>query len=207
MSKTVGRNFSGIGIDLSDWDIENERPTNHYLDEDLTDSTFTCLSAEGGKLYFGIEWGNIDKSWDDATIKRMIAERITSYLEDEDKKVRAEYAADKEHNEEILENPLSKRELLGRYGNEDDVITVRVAIPFNRIVDNDLEGLMDLLNDAIIDNGLLQDINYTPVGVDNGFIIIEVSARFLEDDEDRIPSIEEIGKDIRKIEDSWVELW
>lgn len=89
MSKLVARSFTGLGLDLRELDIDNSRPDGNYLDEELSDDTYTCISGDG-RLYFGIEssfpWqqssANDAPESEDAA-KHMVASCLLKYLTDE----------------------------------------------------------------------------------------------------------------------------
>lgn len=60
----------------------------------------------------------------------------------------------------IHEKPLSKDELK-RIADEDNYIEVMITIHISDVIDNDLEGFLDILSKRVTNSPCLTDINYT----------------------------------------------
>ena len=81
-----------------------------------------------------------------------------------------------DHKPKVLRKPLGKR--WKRAVNKDGYLTVTVPVDFNQIVDNDLEGLNDILDSLILGDtvaGSLSDISWHPVGIEKDAVLLEVT--------------------------------
>jgi hypothetical protein len=84
----------------------------------------------------------------------------------------------------VLEKPYTNKEILEKV-DEDGWIEGYIVIEMSDMIDNDLEGFLDLLGEMLIGNCCMMQPNYTPVGVDeNNRIILKVEGdvNFLLDD-------------------------
>lgn len=75
---------------------------------------------------------------------------------------------------DVLKQPLSKEKMI-QNKNEDGYIEGKVMVHLSDIIDNDLEGFLDLISEKLTGSPLLMDINYDVVdGTAEGCIIIKV---------------------------------
>lgn len=73
-----------------------------------------------------------------------------------------------------IETPLSVKQL--RDLSKDNFIKVNVVCSLSDFIDNDLEGVLDILSEKVTGNELLEDISYKPMGVTtNDELIVEVA--------------------------------
>lgn len=72
----------------------------------------------------------------------------------------------------VMKEPY-KPEELKKLADENGYVEGNVVVPLSNIIDNDLEGFLDLLGEKLVENDCLMDISYKPVGVivDQGIII------------------------------------
>ena len=89
----------------------------------------------------------------------------------------------------LLDEPLSNS-AIRQYllANDGDCIKGVVAIELSDLIDNDLEGVLDLMSEKLTDTVLLTNIEYAVVGFDGETTLHmevsgEVSQMDLEDDE------------------------
>lgn len=75
----------------------------------------------------------------------------------------------------VLNTPLTPDELRIRVDRED-YIEATVAVNFGDVIDGDLEELLDAIAEMVTGSiAGLTDVSYTPVGVENGDVVLEVS--------------------------------
>lgn len=77
----------------------------------------------------------------------------------------------------VMKEPY-KPEELEKLADENGYVEGNVIVPLSDIIDNDLEGFLDLLGEKLVANECLMDISYKAVGVteeqnndDRGIII------------------------------------
>lgn len=76
---------------------------------------------------------------------------------------------------DLILEPLTAGEI-EKIRNEDGYISARVIIELHDIIDNDLEGFLDILSEKLVGDDLLMDIDYKVTGVANeNEVVIEVS--------------------------------
>ena len=122
MSNLVSNNFVGLGLDLHDLNIDNERPDGNYLDEKLNIGVYSCVSGDG-RLYFGItpcfpwEQDFAIMPQNVGLAKHNIAAMLLRYLENEQARLKEE----PEEYEEELENELPTMEdIIGKITDIND---------------------------------------------------------------------------------------
>lgn len=123
MSRLVARSFNGLGLDLWELDIDNSRPDGNYLDEELSDDVYTCISGDG-RLYFGIEssfpWQQSpdnDAPESEDAAKHMVASCLLKYLTKE----RSRLEEEPDEYEDVLEQELpTEDELISKIRYIDD---------------------------------------------------------------------------------------
>lgn len=74
---------------------------------------------------------------------------------------------------EVLDNPLTIEEMKSQMISNNKVKGI-VAISVSDMIDNDLEGFLDILSETLVGNPCLMDINYNLVATKDGIIYIEV---------------------------------
>lgn len=77
----------------------------------------------------------------------------------------------------IIRTPLTKAEITKRLEEDTTYITGVVPVDLSDIIDNDLEGLLDIVSEKLIGSICLMDINYKCIGVENDglTLLMEVS--------------------------------
>lgn len=70
----------------------------------------------------------------------------------------------------VLEKPLTKKELESEM-NENRYIKVIVPVEVEALINNDLEGVLDLLSELVTGTPCLMDISYKAVGVINEYVL------------------------------------
>ena len=91
------------------------------------------------------------------------------------------------NNVEVLRESVDIDTLLSKYHYEElgqNGFRVRIPMALSHLVYQDEDTIFDQVNDAIIDGYLLCGISMTPVGVENDYIIIEVTGEVDYDPED-----------------------
>lgn len=88
----------------------------------------------------------------------------------------------------LITEPLTKAQVQ-QIWDKDGWITVEIAVSLNELIDHDTEGLNDLADERILQEGLLSDISYSVVGHEkeehgSGKVIIQVTAEVVDLDED-----------------------
>lgn len=79
-----------------------------------------------------------------------------------------------------VDTPFTSEELFGIVTPEGQ-FDVEVLVDFDLILENDFEGFLDILSGAIVSDGIIEDIDYTLTGVEDGCVIINVIANLVED--------------------------
>lgn len=64
----------------------------------------------------------------------------------------------------IWDRPMTK-EQIRRYMRDDGFITGNIIMHISDVIDNDLEGFLDIISKALVNTPCLEDINYTILGV------------------------------------------
>ena len=97
----------------------------------------------------------------------------------------------------VLEKPYTNKEILEKV-DKDGWIKGNIAIEMSDMIDNDLEGFLDLLGEMLIGNCCMMQPNYTPIGVDeNGLIILSVEGDvnfLLNDIREELNEMEELNR-------------
>lgn len=78
---------------------------------------------------------------------------------------------------DVLKRPLSKREIT-RQSNENEHGYVKgcVYAGMSEFVNNDLEGVLDMLSEKLVGSALLMDINYTvKQALSDNMLVVEVT--------------------------------
>jgi hypothetical protein len=57
-----------------------------------------------------------------------------------------------------------------------------IRLDLNEIIGRDLEQFLDLLEEKCETDGILEDISYQAVGIDNGDILVKVNAKVVQFD-------------------------
>ena len=70
--------------------------------------------------------------------------------------------------------PFTRKEALDFTG-AGSFITGIVPVDLSEIIDNDLEGFLDIISEKLVSNGLLMDISYRVVGNLGNTLYLEVS--------------------------------
>ncbi len=71
----------------------------------------------------------------------------------------------------LLTKPLTREQIVGQLDDCGDV-KATVAVELSEIIDNDIEGLMDILEERMLSTGILSNISYEAIGVsDDGYNI------------------------------------
>lgn len=94
----------------------------------------------------------------------------------------------------IIERPYDSQDIRERM-DANGYVEGNVAVPLSDIIDNDLEGFLDLLAEKLVDSVCLMDISYRAVGIldpgsDDASVIISVrgdASECIEDDDDDDP--------------------
>ncbi len=75
---------------------------------------------------------------------------------------------------DLLTRPLTASQIR-RQMDANGVVEGVVAVELDDLIDNDRDRVMEILSEALIDNGALEDIEYEAVGVDGDMVHLLVS--------------------------------
>lgn len=82
-------------------------------------------------------------------------------------------------NIDVITKKLSREEI--EKMEKDGYITVNVAIPFDDIVEGDIDSLNNYISELLFESYMFYDISYQPIAVnDNGDIIIKVTGNITQ---------------------------
>ena len=77
---------------------------------------------------------------------------------------------------EVLEKPLTKKQMKKQIADgTNSYVSGVVAVDLSDFIDNDLEGVLDLLSDRLTGSPLLSDINYEVVGHEGSTLHVRVN--------------------------------
>lgn len=79
---------------------------------------------------------------------------------------------------QVLEKPLTKTELMKV--EIDGYVSGVVTVDLSEFIDNDIEGVLDILSERLTDSPLLSDINYEVVGHDGDTLHVKVTGDIVE---------------------------
>lgn len=75
----------------------------------------------------------------------------------------------------ILEQPYNHEELKKLVNEDDGLVEGIVVTEIGDFIDNDLEGVLDMLSEKLIGDSLLTDIDYEVVGTIGDNILVRVN--------------------------------
>lgn len=75
-------------------------------------------------------------------------------------------------SEDILEGPLTEEQMKEMITEDNPYLSGNIIVDQNEMIDNDLEGFLDLISERLTGSPLLMDIDYKPIDVlEDGRII------------------------------------
>ena len=80
------------------------------------------------------------------------------------------------NNIKYLTKPLTIEKIYDEIDDENTYIEDNICIDLHTIIDNDLEGFLDIISEKLVGSPLLMDVSYSVVGTtEDGDIILKVS--------------------------------
>ena len=74
---------------------------------------------------------------------------------------------------EILKAPLTKKQIIETPGNN---VAGVIEVHLSEMIDRDIEGFLDFLEQQLVEEGLVMEINYNLIGCsDNNIVLLLVS--------------------------------